>query len=56
MNIAERAVIRPHLTIQSHWITYSYVAFTLVALAVIYLASAGPGFTEAELARTIAWP
>ena len=58
MNIAEHAVIRPHLIIQprQHWITASYVAFALIILAAAYLDSFGPGFTAAELARAAALP
>ena len=56
MNIAERAVIRPHLSVQTHWAAYACLAFALVALALTYLASAGPGLSAAELAKAVVFP
>jgi hypothetical protein len=37
-------------------IMLGYVAIAIVAIAVLYIASSGPGFTEAELAVATALP
>jgi hypothetical protein len=57
MTIAEQATTQAHLVSRSHrWTACSYTVFALVALTAIYLASVGPGYTEAELAKAITWP
>ena len=51
-------VLQSHLAIRSYdrWILLGYVAFAILAIVAIYFASTQPGFTEADLVRTIALP
>jgi len=38
------------------WIVLGYAAFAIVALAAVYFASGGPGFSETELAMAAVLP
>jgi hypothetical protein len=38
------------------WIVLGYAAFAIVALAAVYFASGGPGFSETELAKAAVLP
>jgi hypothetical protein len=52
------AAIQSYLVIRNYdrLITLGYVAFAIVAVAVLYFASSGPGVTEAELATATVLP
>jgi hypothetical protein len=52
MEITDHTAIRLHLAVRNYdgLIMLGYVAFAIVAIAVLYFASSGPGVTEAELA------
>ena len=39
-----------------HRIVLGYAAFAIIALAAVYFASAGPGFSETELAMAAVLP
>jgi hypothetical protein len=58
MAIAEHTAFRSHLAVRSNdrWILLGYLALAILAIAAIYFASTQPGFTEADLVRTIALP
>lgn len=61
MDIADHAqahVLSPRSAARSSdgWIVTGYVAFALIACLAIYLASGGPGMTEADLAAMAAMP
>ena len=58
MAIAEHTAFQSHLPIRSYdrWILLGYVAFAILAIVAIYFASTQPGFTEADLLRTVALP
>ena len=58
MAIAEHTAFQSHLPIRSYdrWILLGYVAFAILAIVAIYFASTQPGFTEADLVRTVALP
>ena len=52
MEITDHTAIRSHLAVRNcdGLIMLGYVAFAIIAVAVLYIASGGPGVTEAELA------
>jgi hypothetical protein len=52
MEITEHTAIRSSLAVRHYdgLIMLGYVAIAIVAIAVLYIASSGPGVTEAELA------
>ena len=58
MAIAGHTAFQSHLAIRSYdrWILLGYVAFAILAIVAIYFASTQPGFTEADLLRTVALP
>jgi len=58
MECADHDVIRSQLIArnQMDWIMRGYAAFAIVATAILYLASIGPAFTEAELAMATVFP
>jgi hypothetical protein len=58
MEITDHTAIRSHLAIRNYdgLTTLGYVAFAIVAVAVLYFASSGPGVTEAELAIATVLP
>ena len=58
MEITDHTAIRSHLAVRNYdgLIMLGYVAFAIVAIAVLYIASSGPGFTAAELAIATALP
>jgi hypothetical protein len=52
MEITDPTAVRSHLAVRNYdrLIVLGYVAIAIVAIAVLYIASSGPGITEAELA------
>jgi hypothetical protein len=58
MEFVQQAAVRSHLVVGGYdrRIILGYVAFAIVALAAVYFASSGPGFTEAELAISTVTP
>jgi hypothetical protein len=58
MTIVNHAAIQSHLAARNYDSVLRYVvlAFAIVAIAVLYLASSGPGLTEAELAMASVFP
>jgi hypothetical protein len=58
MKITDYTAIQSYLVIRNYdrLITLGYVAFAIVAVAVLYFASSGPGVTEAELATATVLP
>ena len=52
MEITDPTAIHSHLAVRKYdgLIMLGYVAIAIVAIAVLYFASSGPGVTEAELA------
>ena len=58
MEITEHTAIRSPLAVRNYHglIMLGYVAIAIVAIAVLYIASSGPGVTEAELAIATALP
>jgi hypothetical protein len=58
MEIADHNAIRSQLIARHHigLIMLGYAAFAIVAIAMLYLASIGPGITEAELAMATVFP
>jgi hypothetical protein len=58
MEIADHTAIRSHLAVRKNdsLIIVGYLAFAIVAIAVLYFVSNGPGVTEAELAIATVLP
>ena len=58
MQITDPTAIRSHFAFRNYdrLITLGYVAITIVAIAVLYIASSGPGVTEVELAAATVLP
>ncbi len=58
MEITDHTAIRSHLAVRNYdgLITLGYVAIAIVAIAVLYISSTGPGVTEAELAIATVLP
>ena len=58
MKIADHTAIRSYLAVRNfdRLIMLGYVAFAIVAVAVLYFASSRPGVTEAELAIATVLP
>ena len=58
MKITDYTAIQSYLVICNYdrLITLGYVAFAIVAVAMLYFASSGPGVTEAELATATVLP
>ena len=58
MEIADHTVIRLHSAVRKYdgLIIFGYVAIAIVAIAAFYVASSGPGVTEAELAIATVLP
>ena len=58
MEITDHTAIRSHLAVRKYdgLVMFGYVAFAIVAIAVLYFASGGPGVTEAELAVATVLP
>jgi hypothetical protein len=58
MEITDRTAIRSHLAIRNYngLIMLGYVAFAIIAITVLYIASSGPGVTESELAVATVFP
>ena len=58
MEITDHTAIRSHLAVRNYdgLIMLGYVAIAIVAIAVLYFASSGPGVTEAELAVAAVLP
>ena len=58
MEITDHTAIRSRLAVRNYddLILLGYVAFAIVAFAVLYFASGGPGATEAELAIATVLP
>ena len=58
MEITDHTALRSRLAVRNYdnLIMLGYVAFAIVAIAVLYLASGGPGVTEAELAIASVFP
>ena len=58
MEIADHNAVRSQLIARNHmdWIMRGYAASAIVATAMLYLASIGPGLTEAELAMATVFP
>jgi hypothetical protein len=59
MKITDHAAIRSRLAVRNYddyLIMLGYVAFAIVAIALLYFASSGPGVTEAELAVATVLP
>ena len=52
MEITDHTAIRSHLAVRNYdgLIMLAYVGLAIVAIAVVYMASSGPGVIEAELA------
>jgi hypothetical protein len=52
MEITDPTAVRSHLAVRNYdrLIVLGYVAIAIVAIAVLYIASSGPGITEVELA------
>jgi len=58
MEITDQTAFRSHLSVRNHdgLIMLGYVAFAIIAVAVLYIASGGPGVIEAELAYATVLP
>ena len=58
MEITDHTAIRSHLAVRKYdgLVMFGYVVFAIVAIAVLYFASGGPGVTEAELAIATVLP
>jgi hypothetical protein len=58
MEITDHTAIRSHLAVRNYdgLIMLGYVALAIVAIALLYFASGGPGVTEAELAIATVLP
>jgi len=56
MESADHAAIRTHLANYNSFIILGYVGLAIVAIAALYFASNGPGFTEAALAISTVLP
>jgi hypothetical protein len=58
MKITDYTAIQSYFVIRNYdrLITLGYVAFAIVAVAVLYFASSGPGVSEAELATATVLP
>ena len=58
MEITDRTAIRSHLAVRNYdgLVMLRYVAITIVVIGLLYIASSGPGFTEAELAVATVLP
>ena len=58
MEITDHTAIRSRLAVRNSdaLIMLGYVAFAVVAIALLYLACSGPGVTEAELAVATVFP
>jgi len=58
MEITDHNAIRSRLAVRNYdgLIVLGYVAIAIVAIAVLYIASTGPGVTEAELAIATVLP
>ena len=58
MEITDHTAIRLHLAVRNYHglIMLGYVAFAIIAIAVLYIAFSGPGVTEAELAVAAVLP
>ena len=58
MEITDHIAIRSHLAIRNYdgLIMLGYIASAIVAIAVLYFASGGPGVTGAELAIATVLP
>ena len=55
MEITDQTAFRSHLSVRNHdgLIMLGYVAFAIIAVAVLYIASGGPGVTEAGNGITV---
>ena len=58
MKITDYTAIQSYLVIRNydHLITLGYLAFAIVAVALLCFASSGPGVSEAELATATVLP
>jgi len=56
MESLDHPAIRLHLANYNSFIILGYAALAIVAIATLYFASIGPGFTEAELAISTVLP
>jgi hypothetical protein len=58
MKITDYTAVQSHLVIRNYdrLIAVGYVAFAIVAIAVLCFASSGPGVTEANLATATVLP
>ena len=58
MEITEHTTIRSPLAVRNYdgLIVLGYIAFAIVAIVVLYIASSGPGVTEAEFAIATVLP
>ena len=58
MEITDHTAIQSHLAVRNYngLIMLGYVAFAIIAIAVLYFASGAPGVTEAELAVATVLP
>ena len=58
MEITDHTAIRSHLAVRKYdgLVMFGYVVFAIVAIAVLYIASSGPGVTETELAIATVLP
>ena len=56
MKISNHTAIRSHLAARNYDGLIVLVAFATVAIAALYLASGGPGLTEAEVAMATVFP
>ena len=58
MKIADHTVSPSYLAVSNsnRLITLGYITFAIVAVAVLYFASSGPGVTEAEFAIATVFP
>jgi hypothetical protein len=58
VEITDHTAIRSHLAVRNcdGLMMFGYVAFAIVAIALLYFVSSGPGVTEAELAVATVLP
>ena len=56
MEFSHHPAIRSHLANYNSFIILGYAALAIVAVAALYFAYIGPGFTEAELAISTVLP
>ena len=58
MEFVQQATNRSHLAVSGcdRRVLLGYAAFAIVALAAVYFASGGPGFSETELAMAAVLP